>query len=48
MKNLFGRFAIMAVVGTLLCSAFVVGCGGGDDDATNTSNTTNTTSTTTK
>ena len=43
MSNWFGRFAILTVVGALLCSALVVGCGGGGDegggDAENTTNT---------
>ena len=30
MSNWFGRFAILTVLGALLCSAMVVGCGGGD------------------
>ncbi len=38
-KNLMNRFAILAVVGSILCSALVVGCGGGADDETTTTNT---------
>jgi hypothetical protein len=31
MSNWLGRFAILTVLGALLCSALVVGCGGGGD-----------------
>ena len=34
MTNWFGRFAILTVLGALLCSAMVVGCGGDAADDT--------------
>ena len=33
MNNWINRLAIFAVVGAILSSAVLVGCGGGDDDA---------------
>ncbi|HEX8834746.1 MAG TPA: hypothetical protein VF719_11120 [Abditibacteriaceae bacterium] len=41
MTNWINRFALLAVVGSVMCSALVVGCGGGgdDDDAATTNNT---------
>ena len=47
MKNWTQRFAIFAVLGAILSSAMLVGCGGGDDAET-TNTTTNTTTTTEK
>ena len=40
MKNWTNRFAILAVLGAILCSTMVVGCGGGDEeeDTTNAAN----------
>jgi hypothetical protein len=38
MKNWMKRFAILAVVGTILSSALLVGCGGGDEGDTGTAN----------
>jgi hypothetical protein len=32
MKTLARRFALIAVLGSLLCGALVAGCGGGDAD----------------
>ncbi len=45
-KNSMNRFAILAVIGGLLCSALVVGCGGSSDEG-DSGNATNTTTTTT-
>jgi hypothetical protein len=47
-KNSMNRFAILAVVGSILCSALVVGCGGGSDDSDSGNTTKTTTNTTTK
>lgn len=47
MKNWTQRFAIFAVLGAILSSAMLVGCGGGDDES-GTTTTTNTTTNTTK
>jgi len=33
MKNWMNRFAVLAVLGSIVCSAVLVGCGGGEDDA---------------
>ncbi|HEX8464529.1 MAG TPA: hypothetical protein VF627_07915 [Abditibacterium sp.] len=44
MKNWIQRLALFAVVGAVLSSAVLAGCGGGDEDtATNTTTTTNST-----
>ncbi len=32
MKNLINRFAMLAVLGSLVCGVLVAGCGGGDED----------------
>lgn len=45
MKMWMSRFALLAVLGGLMCSALVVGCGGPAEEETTT--TTNTTSNTT-
>ena len=45
MNNWINRLAIFAVVGAILSSAVLVGCGKSDDEAA--ANTTNTTTTTT-
>lgn len=43
MKNWTQRFALFAVLGAILSSAMLVGCGGGDDEeVTNTTTTTTT------
>jgi hypothetical protein len=42
MKNLKKRFALLAVLGTIVCSTLMVGCGGGGDDEATTTNTTTT------
>jgi hypothetical protein len=34
MQKWMNRFALLAVLGGLLASALVVGCGGGDEDET--------------
>jgi len=39
MKKWMSRFAVLAVVGTLLASALVVGCGGGEEDTGDTAGT---------
>ena len=40
MKNWINRFAMLAVLGSLVCGVLVAGCGG--DDTTETTNTTTT------
>ena len=44
MLNLWKKFALLTIVGSLLCSAMVAGCGGGegDDDAATNNTTTGT------
>ena len=32
MKNWIKRFALLAIVGSILSSAMLMGCGGGEDD----------------
>ncbi len=34
MKNLINRFAMLAVLGSLVCGVLVAGCGGGDTEET--------------
>jgi len=34
MKNLINRFAMMAVLGSLVCGILVAGCGGGEEPET--------------
>ncbi len=41
MKKSINRFALMAILGSVLCSAFMVGCGGGGDDDSNATNAAN-------
>ncbi len=38
MKDLTKRFAMLAVLGSLVCGILVAGCGGGDDDDSTTTN----------
>ena len=38
MKKLMSRFAVLAVLGGLLCSALVVGCGGEPEETPATPN----------
>ncbi len=45
MKKWMSRFALLAVVGSLLASALVVGCGGGEEDTTSDANSGGTTKT---
>ena len=46
MKTLKKRFALLAVLGTIVCSTLIVGCGGGSsDDETTVTNTTKETKT---
>lgn len=40
MKTLKKRFALLAVLGTIVCSTLVVGCGSGDTEETTVTNTT--------
>ena len=40
MKTLARRFAVIAVLGSLMCGALVAGCGGGDEGDDTTANTT--------
>lgn len=42
MKNLINRFAMMAVLGSLVCGVLVAGCGGGDTEEETTTKTTTT------
>ncbi|PQV65422.1 hypothetical protein B1R32_101163 [Abditibacterium utsteinense] len=46
MKNWTQRFAVFAVLGAILSSAMLVGCGGGDDESANSTTTTTNTTTT--
>ncbi len=39
MNNWINRFAILAVVGAILSSAALVGCGGGEEEEAATNNT---------
>jgi hypothetical protein len=39
MKKSISRFALMAILGSILSSAFMVGCGGGGDDESAPANT---------
>ena len=41
MKNWTQRFAIFAVLGAILSSAMLVGCGGGEEDGGTTNNAAN-------
>ncbi|MBV9468083.1 MAG: hypothetical protein JO316_19040 [Abitibacteriaceae bacterium] len=34
--KLFGRFALVAILGSLMASALLAGCGGSSDDTSNT------------
>ena len=34
MKNLINRFAVLAVLGSLVCGVLVAGCGGGGEEET--------------
>ena len=43
--NWMSRIAIFAVLGAVLSSAVLVGCGGGDEETTTTNSTTNSTTT---
>lgn len=43
MKNLINRFAMLAVLGSLVCGVLVAGCGGGGDEETSSNTTTTTT-----
>ena len=36
MKNLINRFAMLAVLGSLVCSVLVAGCNSGEDTDSNT------------
>ncbi len=37
MKNWTSRFVVLMVAGAIMCSALMVGCGGGNSDGTATS-----------
>ena len=41
MKNLINRFAVLAVLGSLVCGVLVAGCGGGETEESTTTTTTN-------
>ena len=41
MKNLINRFAMLAVLGSLVCGVLVDGCGGGETEESTTTTTTN-------
>ena len=34
MRNLWKKFALLTIVGSLLCTALVAGCGGGEEEDT--------------
>lgn len=45
MRNIWKKFALLTVVGSVLCGALLAGCGGGDAEGTDSNNTTTTTKT---